>query len=141
MLKVMILILKVVKQQETVLVLHRSNMEKMLCFICTFIISWQAIFKIPDSAITMLLKFLKVMLSKLADITNSQMLRQLHDVFPTGLAQAHKLQSINCDKFTRYVVCQLCHSTYSYDTVINTSDTEILKCSFLSVFHGMSKEE
>ena len=71
------------------------------------------------------------MLSKLADITNSQMLRQLHDVFPTGLAQAHKLQSINRDKFTRYVVCQLCHSTYSYDTVINTSDTEILKCSFV----------
>ena len=104
---------------------------KLLEFICIFLFSWQAIFKVSDFAITIFIKFFKALLCKLSDISQWQVLKQLHKIFPNTLIQAFKLKSINRDKFSRFVVCQLCHSTYMYNDLMQRTNREMVKCSFI----------
>ena len=85
----------------------KSSIVKVVGFICTFLLSWQALFRIPDGAIGVLLKFIRLTLLKLSEITGCEDLKTIHKLFPNSLKQARRLQSINCDDFRRLVVCKV----------------------------------
>lgn len=110
-------------------------LNKLVDFICGFLLLWQVIFKVPDFAITVLFKLLKVILQKLSYIFELQSLKEMHEIFSNTLAQAQNFKSINCDNFRRFVVCQQCHSTYTYEDVLQpTANLEIKRGSYTHSF-------
>ena len=98
-------------------------------FICTFLLSWQAIFRLTDSSINVLFKFLNLLLLKLSLLTGSENLQFLHKVFPSSLKQAQTLKGIDTNKFAKFVTCGKCHTTYFYDDCIRSS---ISACKFIA---------
>ena len=99
---------------------------KILKLVCLFFLTWQAIFKIPDAAIQVVLKFMRAFLLKLAAIHETGSLKQLHEIFPQTLEQARKLESIDRNDFKKMVICSKCHSTYLYEDCLNST-----KCSYV----------
>ena len=96
-------------------------------FICTFLLSWQAIFRLADSALNVLFKFLSLLFLKLSLITKSKGLQSLYKLFPASLKQARCLKAIDTDRFTKFVVCGQCHSTYQYGDCLGPHGTDICK--------------
>lgn len=87
---------------------------KMVHFICAFLLSWQAVFRLTDTALNVLFKFLSLLFLKLSLIMRSESLQMLNNIFPASLKQARN----NTDRFTKFVVCGKCHTTYRYSDCI-----------------------
>ena len=66
----------------------KSSIVKVVGFICTFLLSWQALFRIPDGAIGVLLKFIGLTLLKLSEIMGCEDLKTIHKLFPNSLKRA-----------------------------------------------------
>ena len=111
---------------------------KAALFICTFLLSWQAIFRLTDSALNVLFKFLSIIFLKLSFITKSKDIKNLHKVFPGSLTQARVLRNIDTNCFTKLIVCGKCHSTYQYGDCFGESDTNNL-CKFIRFPHHPQK--
>ena len=103
---------------------------KLALFICTFLLSWPEMFRLTDSALNVLFKFLSVVFLKLSFITKSKDLKNLHKDFPGSLTQASVLRNIDTNCFTKLIVCGKCHSTYQYEDCFGESDTNNL-CKFM----------
>lgn len=104
-----------------------------LRFVSIFILSWQTFFRMPDVAIDILFRFIHVLLSKLLTITDTKIVREAHDIFPRSLDQARKFHSIHRESYTKFIVCQKCHTTYNYNDVMKESGAlnNVVKCSFV----------
>lgn len=109
--------------------MDRPLITKLISYICSFLLSWQAIFRIPDVAIGVILKFFRILFLKLSEITKSEDLQLLHRLFPENLNHARKLQDINRDDYEKFVVCSRCHSTYNYSDCVGKDG--INKCTFV----------
>ena len=107
----------------------KPSMVKVIGFVCTFLLSWQAIFKLPDIAIGIILKFLSTFFLKLSEITGSEDLKAIHKMFPDNLKHAQKVQGINRDDYERLVVCHQCHSMYRYADCMG--ENGISRCTFV----------
>ena len=94
--------------------LHESPILKLVGFICTFLFSWQAVFRIPDGALNILFKFFSLILQKFT-LTGSENLRKLHQYFPSSLLPAQKMQCGRQTSFYKFVVCQKCFTTYNLE--------------------------
>jgi hypothetical protein len=102
---------------------------KLIGFVCAFLLSWQAVFRLPDAAIEVIFKFLNLFLCKLGEITGSEDLKILHDWFPNNLKRAKKLQGICRDNYQKLIVCRTCYSTYQYSDCVGRNG--ISKCTFV----------
>ena len=100
----------------------------LISFVCTFLLSWQAVFRIPDGAMVVFFRFFSLFLLKLGNITGSEDLQKIHELFPNSLNHARRMQGMNCDDFRKLVVCQKCYSTYQYKDCIGTG--AISNCTF-----------
>ena len=107
-----------------------SSAQQVLKFIVLFILSWQAIFRIPNVAIDLVLKFFNILLHKLHDYTGSAKLRDIADVFPSTLLKAQTFQSIMRDNYVKFIVCPKCYCTYHHDDCF-ASQNSLTKCSFV----------
>ena len=105
----------------------------LLRFMVIFLLSWQALFCIPNIAIHFVLKFISILLHKLSDLVESNKLRLLAETFPTTMLKAHKFQGISHGNYQLLVVCRKCHSTYDYDTCLKSSvdQRNVATCSFV----------
>ena len=83
----------------------------ILQFIVIFMLSWQALFRIPNIAVNLLFKFLSILLLKIAKYTKSKVLEDLTDYFPDTLTKALRYQSVSLNDFEKFVVCPKCYST------------------------------
>lgn len=108
---------------------QNSSIFKLVGFICTFLLSWQAAFRIPDGTLNVIFKFFGLLFVKLCDITGSVDLKTLSQHFPNSVMQAHKIQSGDNVSFTKFIVCQKCYSTYRYEDCLERNG--ISKCVFV----------
>ena len=86
-----------------------------------------SLFRIPDVAIGLLLKFIKVLFSSLAECVSSQKLHEMLKAIPDTLTKVRTMLSINRDGFQRFIVCQRCDSTYDYNDCFPTR--QIVNCT------------
>ena len=105
------------------------SVTKLISFICTFLLSWQGIFRLPDIAIGVIFKFLSILFLQFGEITGLEDLKLLHKWFPNNLKHARNLQAIDRDDYEKFVVCQRCHSTYPYSDCMEKDG--INKCTFV----------
>jgi len=89
-----------------------------------WILRWQTQFKIPASAIDVLIKFLNNVLGQ------SQSTGNLDD-FPSSLYMARKLLGLE-NLFVEYVACTACHKLYARDKVVEHKENNlpaVMHCS------------
>ena len=106
-----------------------SKMQKLVGFICMFLLSWQAVFRIPDGALNVMFKFLSLLFLKLGDITGSVDMKTLSQHFPSSLMLARKVQSGDSANFSKLIVCQKCSTTYRYEDCLERNG--IKKCTYV----------
>ena len=99
---------------------------KIIRMISIFLLTWQVIFRISDTAIGLLIKFIKVLLSELS---NFKKLNEIHEIMPDTLAKAKVMLSLNHDNFQKFIVCTKCDCTYDYNECMSTR--QITKCSYV----------
>ena len=75
----------------------RQSVLDIITFICKFLLSWQAVFRITDNALNILFKFFGLLLFKLKAITGHRDVEALYQHFPTSLFLARKKQLENCN--------------------------------------------
>ena len=109
--------------------LNGSPVLKLVGFICTFLVSWQAVFRIPDGALNTLFKFLSLFLQKLLTLTGAEQLRMLHQYFPSSLLLAQKMRCEKQTSFCKFVVCQKCFTTYNIKDCLGKDG--IRKCTYV----------
>ena len=102
---------------------------KIIRLLSVFILTWQAFFWIPDVAIGLLLKFIKVLFSSLAEFLGSQKLHEMLEAMPDTLTKTRTMLSIDRDGFQRFIVCQRCDSTYDYNDCFPTR--QIVNCTYV----------
>ena len=108
-----------------------NTISKILQLIVLFLLSWQTIFKIPNAAITLMLKFFHILLSKLYEYTRAPKIKEIVDVFPTSLLQAQRFQSVLHDDYETLIVCPKCYCTYEHDDCLSrNSRNNITTCTF-----------
>ena len=115
---------------DTLNVTNNSTLP-FIRFIVIFLLSWQSIFRMPNSALNVLLKFISVVLLKLRDITKSNFLTEVADIFPNSLQKAQCFESINRDDFRKLIVCPSCHTTYENDDCFSGHNAPLLYCSYV----------
>ena len=77
-------------------------------------------FNIPETATESLVKFMKLVLTKISD-------SRFND-FPSTLYLAKKSLDIK-DRFHSFVPCTKCHKLYNKDEVVNFHQNETMKCN------------
>ena len=92
--------------------------------ITAFLLLWQSVFKVSNSALEALLKFMKIILRyppfSIVVNDNSKTL------IPGSLLKAHRLLQLNRDDFCKLVVCPKCESTYKREECIDHCGTNAL---------------
>lgn len=73
-------------------------------FIVVFLLTWQAVFRVANVAMGAMFKFMSILLLKLSEITCSQTIRGLYELFPDTLPKAQAMQCMKSDNFYKYVV-------------------------------------
>ena len=109
--------------------LNGSPVLKLVGFICTFLFSWQAVFRIPDGALNTLFKFFSLFLGKLFTLTGAEHLRMLHQYFPSSLLLAQKMRCEKQASFCKFVVCQKCFTTYNLEDCLGKDG--IRNCTYV----------
>lgn len=116
-------------EQDTVV---DPQLLKLICFIASFFLSWQAIFRIPDVAVSVLFQFIRIFLLKLFSLVKcTKYADDVSQIFPRNMDQARKFLSIKRDSFDQLVVCTECHSIYDYDDIMKRTVHQIVKCSYV----------
>lgn len=110
-----------------------SSTLQVLQFIVLFLLSWQAIFRIPNVAIDLAFKFFNVLLVKLSGYLGSTKLNELVAIFPNTLLKAQKLQSIERDDYQTLIVCPKCCCTYEHEDCLTMKNRcgRITNCTFV----------
>ena len=84
-----------------------------------FVLLWQAVFKISNSALSSLLRFCKYFLLVLGRAFQSQDLISTSNAIPSTLSTVQKVLGISDSQcFTEYVVCPKCDSIYELEDCV-----------------------
>lgn len=93
---------------------------------------WQSLFRISDSAISLLLSFMIRFLKLVASTLRLDALNQMSDIFPGTLYFGRKYLGRLYDGFVRYVSCPTCRAIYSYkDSITNTDPKRSRYCTYV----------
>ena len=109
-------------------VLHSTMAQLYVRSVVKFLLVMQAVFRLPDSVVAHILKFLKGLFSVLGPCNG--LINEIAQEIPTLMYIVKKLSPT--PTFTRYVVCKSCSSIYTRSQCIETSFGEIhpKKCPF-----------
>ena len=80
-----------------------------------FTLLWQFVFKISNTAIGCLLRFMKHLVRAIGIAFQCDSLINTVDVMPLCLQTVHKLLGISGNDFVAYVVCPSCQSVYRFE--------------------------
>ena len=106
-----------------------SSHTKLINFVCVFLLAWHTIFRIPNAAIGVLFRFISLFLLKLSELTGSELIQKMYELFPDSLERAHLMQDVDANRFKKFVVCPKCHTVYDHSDLMGTG---ISTCSFVS---------
>ncbi len=120
------------KQSPDISTISLSSLQ-LLRFTVLFLLSWQAIFRLPNIALDIAFKFFSIFLNKLSDISGTVGLKEVASFFPETLMKAHKFQCITRDNYKKLIVCSKCFSTYEYEDCLSKQNAanNIKSCSFV----------
>ena len=103
-----------------------------------FLLLWQAMFKVADRAIVLLLKFFKLFLTGIGKILQAKVLLKFAKIIPETLYLIEKNLGLQKDSFIRYAVCPKCKTLYNYEDCIRrkpNGEAVSAKCSHVSYPH------
>lgn len=99
-----------------------------------FLLLWQAMFKVADRAILILLKFIKGFLKYIGELCQLETLIEFAKSLPETMYSIHKSLGLKNDNFVKYVVCPKCKNVYNMDDcVIRKLNGNVVsaKCSYV----------
>ena len=96
-------------QMSPVRSVENLNYLKLLLM---FLTMWQFAFKVSNSAITALLRFMRYFILLIGRAFSSDAINDIGHSIPLTLSTVHKLISLEKDHFTNFVVCPKCDSVY-----------------------------
>ena len=97
-------------------------------WIILFLMFIQATHKLLNAVVSVVLKFLRVLLTVLGHYSTLAMNVSLS--LPTSLYKANRLE--NELSFQRYVVCRKCHKIYNVKECLDASSQTVRHCSFIA---------
>ena len=97
-----------------------TNVHKFIALVCTFVLTRQRIFRVPDRSNGVMFKFIEVNLNQISKITSSNTMQQICDLFPTTLSNARKMLAIDIKK-------QHCLSFHLYILFMHTFSASTAK--------------
>ena len=78
-----------------------------------FLITWQAMFRLSDAGLNVLLTFIATFFALLVKVFALDALKPLLDRLPRTVQAARNFLGYDRDKFIKYVICPSCHSIYT----------------------------
>ena len=84
-----------------------------------FLTMWQFAFKISNSAITALLRFMRYFILSIGRAFSCDAIMDIAHSVPLTLSTVHKLISLENDHFVNFVVCPKCDSVYEFQDCID----------------------
>ena len=92
-----------------------SSPDQPLWQLLFFLLLWQSIYRVSNTAVNVLLKFLSIFIRVFGGAFAGNRLQQFSEI-PLSTVAAHKiLWNTKQVNFIEYVVCPSCHSIYEYD--------------------------
>ena len=79
-----------------------------------FLFLWQSFFRVSETALKFLLKFLKYLIKVISITYQCLSIQSVSDETPLTIEKAEKLLKINENGVIQYVVCPKCHSVYLF---------------------------
>ena len=101
---------------------------KVVTLAVFFLLMFQTLFHLSDTAINVLFHFLFLYFKILGKVLHVPILLVIQQAFPSNVSAARKYISSSRDKFTKYINCKFCHSIYQEDTCIVGINK---KCSYI----------
>ena len=100
-----------------------------------FLLLRQAMFKVADRAIVLLLKFFKLFLSGIGKMMHAEVLINFAKIIPETLYRIGKNLGLQKDSFIKYAVCLKCKTLYKFDECVRqrpNGEVVSAKCSHVS---------
>ena len=113
-------------------ILNRVN--ALLRWLCCFMLYWQVVTRISDSAVEWLFTFLGRFLQMLCYGLDSEFFNCLMLFFPTSIYMLHRISNYKRDEFEKFVVCSKCTKLYHLDECIERKHETILPKRCTNIF-------
>ena len=110
------------------------NYLKLLLMLLTM---WQFAFKVSNSAITALLRFMRYFIQLIGRAFSSDAINDIGHSIPLTLSTLHKLISLEKDHFTNFVVCPKCDSVHCKNGDVGmTPNRDVIHLCNLDTLHN-----
>ena len=105
-----------------------ANSKKILSpsvrSILLFMMLWQCIFNIPDTALGVIVIFVYHLMKVINSISGHKVIAAWIEQFPVTRHGVHDRIIANDITFVEYIVCSACHSLYDIDSCVVVSGTQ-----------------
>lgn len=95
----------------------QEHADSIVLWLAGFLLSFQAKFHLPDSAIDLLIKFWYAVFQIVCRLSRSSLLEALTKMLPSSLHAMRRYMNLG-DTFTRFVVCPKCCEVYIYENCV-----------------------
>ena len=115
---------------------NKDNMPQIIKHLLIFIMFWQALFKVSNTAIGYLLSFLRFFIGALGRVFGCTLLNDARQFIPLTPSTVHKILGIDQNYFIEYVVCPKCDAIYEYQDTFKTfanGTKEPRRCSYIAM--------
>lgn len=86
-----------------------------------FLLKWQSLFRVSDTAMSILLQFLAGLFSLLVTTLSITALKEFSDQLPRNVSTAKKFIGNSQDEFIKYASCSKCDSIYPLSACIEVT--------------------
>ena len=115
-------------------VADRKSIALYLGLILKFLLMWQFVARVTDTAVTIMLKFIKLLVRVLGTAFISPNLIHLSNEIPLSLHKTKTLVKVSSNSFECYIVCPKCNSVYKGDdfhlVVVEAGEESSAKCPY-----------
>ena len=98
-----------------------TGSNQQVSFMLSELMRWQLKYSVSDGCLLSLLKLIKVVLTTLNLVVNSQFLEEIIQNLPDSLHSMRRITGINRDDFDQYLVCPECHSIYQKEDILKAA--------------------
>ena len=109
-----------------------SKWMPFLHSISVFLIKMQLVYRLPNAAIILILKLLKVIMGYLSSLMPDSPMATIVKIMPTSLYMAKKYSQLQKCQYKQYAVCPKCYALYDQSsfkmTEIDEYGCEVSKC-------------
>lgn len=112
-----------------------AQTKSLIEWFVIFLSVWQTVFSIPANAMNLLLKFIHIFLTVIANHYAKNSIKVITESLPRSLFTLQKHLNIEQDNIIKYTVCPSCYSLYKIEDCFQEDDSgeKIPKrCNFIS---------